>query len=89
MDDITNRPKGFAFVEYQMPENAVKVLSELDGTSFMGRLLHVIPGKEKLISRSAEFTPKHDPTLNTSYKKVRRLTHFKKVSVIAFGVSFI
>lgn len=88
MDDITNRPKGFAFVEYQMPENAVKVLSELDGTSFMGRLLHVIPGKEKLISRSAEFTPKHDPTLNTSYKKEKMAKMKEKAGEKADTVSW-
>ena len=54
-----------------MPENAVRVLSELDGSSFMGRLLHILPGKEKPEnSKFAENSkPKSDPNLNTSYKK--------------------
>ena len=40
--------KGFAFVTYVMPENAVKAYNQLDGTTFQGRLLHLIPGKSKL-----------------------------------------
>ena len=31
-----------------MPENAVKAYTQLDGTTFQGRLLHLIPGKAKL-----------------------------------------
>lgn len=41
------RPKGFAFVVFLIPEHAVKAFSELDGTSFQGRLLHILPGKNK------------------------------------------
>ena len=47
-DKITRKVKGFAFVTYVMPENAVKAYSQLDGTTFQGRLLHLIPGKAKL-----------------------------------------
>ena len=48
LDKITRKVKGFAFVTYVMPENAVKAYSQLDGTTFQGRLLHLIPGKAKL-----------------------------------------
>jgi RNA recognition motif-containing protein len=46
-DEVTKRPKGFAFVEYQMPENAVRAMAELDGSSFQGRIMHVLPGKNR------------------------------------------
>ena len=43
---ISNRkPKGFAFVTFVLPENAVSAFSKLNGTSFQGRLLHLLPGK--------------------------------------------
>ena len=43
---ISNRkPKGFAFVTFVLPENAVSAFSKLNGTSFQGRLLHLLPGE--------------------------------------------
>lgn len=37
------RAKGFAQVTYMFPEHAVKAMTELDGTTFKGRILHVLP----------------------------------------------
>ena len=34
VDKITRRSKGFAFVTFVLPENAVAAFSELDGTTF-------------------------------------------------------
>ena len=34
--------KGYAFIQYMFPENALKAMKSLDGTSFQGRLLHII-----------------------------------------------
>jgi len=48
VDRLTRKYKGFAFVTFMIPENAVTAFSELDGTSFMGRLLHLIPAKAKV-----------------------------------------
>jgi multiple RNA-binding domain-containing protein 1 len=31
-----------------MPEHAVKAYSELDGTVFHGRMMHLLPGKAKV-----------------------------------------
>ena len=50
IDKMTRKVKGFAFVTYVMPENAVKAYTQLDGATFQGRLLHLIPGKAKLSS---------------------------------------
>jgi len=47
IDRITRRIKGFAFITYMMPEHAVQAFTDLDGTAFHGRLLHLIPGKAK------------------------------------------
>ncbi|CAG5094664.1 Oidioi.mRNA.OKI2018_I69.XSR.g13756.t1.cds [Oikopleura dioica] len=66
-DETTKRPKGFAFVEYQMPENAVRAMAELDGSSFQGRIMHVLPGREAVAKKN--YVPRTDPNLNTSYKK--------------------
>ncbi|KAJ2498315.1 Multiple RNA-binding domain-containing protein 1 [Coemansia sp. RSA 1972] len=43
----TKRPKGFAYIAYLLPEHAVKAYKALDNKVFLGRLLHVLPGKEK------------------------------------------
>lgn len=45
VDPVTYQIKGFGTVTYLMPEHAVQAFNELDGTTFHGRLLHLIPGK--------------------------------------------
>jgi len=70
LDKITRKVKGFAFVTYVMPENAVKAYTQLDGTTFQGRLLHLIPGKAKLSEE--ELAEKEGITLDndtSSFKK--------------------
>jgi len=47
VDKNTRKYKGFAFVTFMMPEHAVAAFSGLDGSTFMGRLLHLIPAKPK------------------------------------------
>ncbi|KAF4079049.1 hypothetical protein AMELA_G00188660 [Ameiurus melas] len=47
IDSLTKKPKGFAFVTYMIPENAVSALAQLDGHIFQGRILHVIPSRIK------------------------------------------
>ncbi|XP_061842410.1 probable RNA-binding protein 19 [Nerophis lumbriciformis] len=64
-DTLTKKPKGFAFVTYMIPENAVAALAQLDGHIFQGRILHLIPStlKKESISDS-----KADPG-SSSYKR--------------------
>lgn len=43
IDTLTKRPKGFAFITYMIPENAVTALAQLDGhifQVFLSELLH-------------------------------------------------
>jgi len=47
VDRNTRKYKGFAFVTFMMPEHAVTAFSELDGSTFNGRLLHLLPAKPK------------------------------------------
>ncbi len=47
VDNVTKKSKAFAFVGFVMPEHAVTAFTELDGTIFQGRLLHLIPAKDK------------------------------------------
>ncbi|XP_029019699.1 probable RNA-binding protein 19 [Betta splendens] len=47
IDGLTKRPKGFAFVTFMIPENAVSALAQLDGQIFQGRMLHLLPSTVK------------------------------------------
>uniref|UniRef100_A0A7N8YBX1 Probable RNA-binding protein 19 n=1 Tax=Mastacembelus armatus TaxID=205130 RepID=A0A7N8YBX1_9TELE len=56
IDNLTKKPKGFAFITYMIPENAVTALAKLDGHIFQGRMLHLLPStvkKEKTESSDA------------------------------------
>lgn len=55
IDNLSKQSKGFAFVTYMIPENAVTALAQLDGHVFQGRMLHLLPStlkKEKADSDS-------------------------------------
>ncbi|XP_078141234.1 putative RNA-binding protein 19 isoform X1 [Centroberyx gerrardi] len=47
IDNLTKKTKGFAFVTYMIPENAVTALAQLDGHIFQGRMLHLLPSTVK------------------------------------------
>ncbi|KAK2983307.1 hypothetical protein RJ640_011630 [Escallonia rubra] len=54
VDKETRRSKGFAYVLYTLPESAARALEELDNSIFQGRLLHVMPAKQKTITAKQE-----------------------------------
>ncbi|KAK3020233.1 hypothetical protein RJ639_045469 [Escallonia herrerae] len=56
IDKETKRSKGFAYVLYTLPESAARALKELDNSIFQGRLLHVMPAKQKTITAKQETT---------------------------------
>jgi multiple RNA-binding domain-containing protein 1 len=43
----TKQSKGYAFVLFLLPEQAVKAFVELDQTIFQGRIITIVPAKEK------------------------------------------
>lgn len=45
LDPLTRRSKGYALVRCGSAEDAVRVYDCMDGSIFMGRLLHILPGK--------------------------------------------
>jgi multiple RNA-binding domain-containing protein 1 len=45
IDSASKQPKGFAFVTFKDPKAAIVALNQLNMTSFLGRLMHVIPAK--------------------------------------------
>ncbi|CAH8433807.1 unnamed protein product [Schistosoma turkestanicum] len=47
-DSWSQVSKGFAFVTFMFPSDAVKAYKSLDKTKFMNRLIHILPGQEHL-----------------------------------------
>ena len=47
LDKETKRPIGYAYVLYLLPEHALRAFREAQGTIFQGRILHILPGKER------------------------------------------
>lgn len=48
IDKTSRQVKGYGLITYLMPEHAVKAYTELDGTIFHGRMMHLLPGKAKV-----------------------------------------
>ncbi|VDN34156.1 unnamed protein product [Dibothriocephalus latus] len=55
-DTKLNKSKGFAFITFLFPADAVSAYQKLDKQKFKGRLLHILPGKDRPVE---ENKPKH------------------------------
>lgn len=66
----TKKPKGFAYILFMLPEHALKAYSALDGTIFQGRLLHVLPAKEKPVRE--EPVPAGQSSFKTKQEQERK-----------------
>jgi multiple RNA-binding domain-containing protein 1 len=56
IDVKTQISKGFVYVWYNAPSDAVEAYKALDGTGFQGRLLHIIPAAPKRENKLDEFS---------------------------------
>lgn len=61
LDTRTGQSKGFAYVLFKDPTNAVEAYIELDKQIFQGRLLHILPAEAKKSHRLDEFDLKNMP----------------------------
>lgn len=61
LDTRTGQSKGFAYIQFKDPNNAVQAYIELDKQIFQGRLLHILPADEKKSHRLDEFDLKNMP----------------------------
>nr|DAD24355.1 TPA_asm: hypothetical protein HUJ06_025819 [Nelumbo nucifera] len=55
VDKDTKRSKGIAYVLYSLSESANRALEELDNSIFQGRLLHIMPSKQRIPSETKGF----------------------------------
>eukprot|EP00752_Nemacystus_decipiens_P011869 g10527.t1 len=73
VDDV-KRGKGFAFVQFVIPEDAGKALEQLDRHAFHGRLLHIIPARRQPGSSGAEMAGKAGAAAaGKSYKEQKEM----------------
>ncbi|XP_024158327.1 multiple RNA-binding domain-containing protein 1 [Rosa chinensis] len=79
IDKEMNRSKGIAYVLYSHPESAQRALEELDGSIFQGRLLHVMPAKQKNPSPGA------DDSANQASKSLKQQREEKRKASEASG----
>ena len=66
--DDQKRNKGFAFVAFTNPQDAIHAKSELDGTDFQGRLIHVLQARRGVDPDTVDI---EDPSL--TYKQKQEL----------------
>jgi len=92
VDATTKMSKGMAFVMYVIPEDAVRAVSELDGSVFMGRLLHILPARPREKKEEAAGHAAGDEDLGSSFKrdKLRKLKEAARTrsDVVAYNPLF-
>ncbi|CEP61586.1 RNA-binding ribosome biosynthesis protein MRD1 LALA0_S03e06194g [Lachancea lanzarotensis] len=80
LDTRTGKSKGFAYVMFKNPDDAVTAYVELDKNIYQGRLLHILPADEKKSHRLDEFDLKNLPL-----KKQRALKRKANASQDSFS----
>uniref|UniRef100_W8AG79 Putative RNA-binding protein 19 n=1 Tax=Ceratitis capitata TaxID=7213 RepID=W8AG79_CERCA len=78
VDTVTRQIKGFGTVTFVLPEHAVQAFNKLDGTDFHGRLLHLIPGKNR---DEDQIDEEDDSGLSFKQKKALKLKKSAQQSV--------
>lgn len=52
LDEKTGKNRGYAFISFCHPINAVQAYRQLNGTIFQGRVLHLIPGLKRTMKEN-------------------------------------
>ncbi|XP_059656876.1 multiple RNA-binding domain-containing protein 1 isoform X2 [Cornus florida] len=81
IDRDTKRSKGIAYVLYALPESAARALEELDNSIFQGRLLHIMPAKQKSAPEKQEI----NFSVNQSSKTLKQQREEEKKKSEASG----
>ncbi|XP_052209349.1 uncharacterized protein LOC127812867 [Diospyros lotus] len=81
VDKDTKRSKGTAYVHYSLPESASRALEELDNSIFQGRLLHIMPAKQKIALEKQESIA----SANESLKRFKQRREDEKKASEASG----
>lgn len=55
LDPASGTAKGFAYVQFHKPEDAIEALKQMDGKIFQGRLLHILPAAAKRETKLDEY----------------------------------
>lgn len=80
IDTRTGKSKGFVYIQFHTPEDAVSAYKSLDKEIFQGRLLHILAGEKKKDHRLDEFDLKNLPL-----KKQRELKKKAQASKSQFS----
>ncbi|KAG7819629.1 hypothetical protein KL928_002303 [Ogataea angusta] len=80
VDTRTGNSKGFAYVKFTSPDDAVKAYLELDKQIFQGRLLHILPAEAKKDHTLTDFD-----LANLPLKKQRELKKKYEASKAQFS----
>ena len=75
--DKEGNSKGFAYVRYHNPEHAVAAYDAMDGTSFQGRLLHILPAVDRQVQKKSDDTDPKNRTVKGERAQKRRETSGK------------
>jgi multiple RNA-binding domain-containing protein 1 len=67
LDPLSKTPKGLAYVSFTKGLSAVAAYEKLDGRSFQGRLLHILPA----VDRKAKFSIEEGEGRKKSLKETR------------------
>ncbi|KAK1420340.1 hypothetical protein QVD17_21855 [Tagetes erecta] len=72
VDRDTKRSKGIAYVLYALPESAARALEDLDNSIFQGRLLHIMPAKQKVLPVKKDEFDHHSKTFKQQREEKRK-----------------
>lgn len=78
--DESKRSKGYAFAKFGSVEDASYALEKLDGTTFQGRILHVLPAKEETDDRGGGRGEANEMA-NNNISSGMMTTHKKKIEL--------